>query len=72
MSELRRMLAINAEFLRRLNELRPVLEEEPSLAPRGSLRESELIRLALQCGLEALERRYAKQVERRGGDTAQD
>lgn len=47
-------------MLARLEALRPTLERDPEYAPLGTLNRSDLIRLALNAGVVALERKIAR------------
>jgi len=51
-------LRVNRRLVERLEALTPYLLEESSLAPRGELTAADKLRVALEEGVAALERRF--------------
>ena len=55
-------LRLHADYVTRLDELNPWLEEQPDLAPAGSLKLADRLRLAVRIGIETLEARQKSQT----------
>jgi predicted DNA-binding protein len=57
-SDERTSVRLDAETLKRLDALIERLMEDPAMRARGQMKRSAVVRLALECGLPILEKKY--------------